>query len=62
MQEFDALTQSDRRRHEKLYGSGYSLGLTAEELSTEACVLCVADIYDALAAKRPYRKRQLNLD
>lgn len=48
--------------HEKLDGSGYSLGLTAEELSTEARALCVADIYDALAAKRPYRKRQLNLD
>ena len=48
--------------HEKLDGSGYSLGLTGDELSTEARALCVADIFDALSAKRPYRKRQLELD
>ncbi len=48
--------------HEKLDGSGYSLGLTADELSTEARVLCVADIFDALSANRPYRPRQLTLD
>jgi len=48
--------------HEKLDGSGYSLGLTADELTTEARVLCVADIFDALSANRPYRTRQLTLD
>lgn len=48
--------------HEKLDGSGYSLGLTDEQLSQEAKALCVADMFDALAAKRPYRKRQLEMD
>jgi putative nucleotidyltransferase with HDIG domain len=41
--------------HEKLDGSGYFRGWTAEQLTTPARILAVADIYDALAAKRPYR-------
>lgn len=48
--------------HEKLDGSGYSLGLAEHQLSREAKALCVADIFDALSAKRPYRPRQLTLD
>ena len=41
--------------HEKLNGTGYYRNLTAEHLSTEARILAVADIFDALSAKRPYR-------
>lgn len=41
--------------HERLDGKGYHRGLTAEELSTAARVLPVADIYQALSADRPYR-------
>lgn len=42
--------------HEKLNGKGYPLGLTAEELSLEARVLALADIFEALtAADRPYK-------
>jgi putative nucleotidyltransferase with HDIG domain len=41
--------------HEKLDGSGYFRGWTAEQLSTHARILVVADIYDALSAQRPYR-------
>jgi HD-GYP domain-containing protein (c-di-GMP phosphodiesterase class II) len=42
--------------HEKLNGKGYPRGLTAEELSTEARILAVADIFEALtAADRPYK-------
>ncbi|MCA9125595.1 MAG: HD domain-containing protein [Planctomycetales bacterium] len=48
--------------HEKLDGSGYSLGLTEHQLSLESKALCVADIFDALSAKRPYRKNHLPLD
>ena len=40
---------------EKLNGTGYYRNLTAEHLSTEARILAVADIFDALSAKRPYR-------
>ncbi len=41
--------------HEKLDGSGYFRNWAAEQLSTPARILAVADIYDALAAARPYR-------
>lgn len=41
--------------HEKLDGSGYCKGLTAEDLSLPARILTVSDIFDALFADRPYR-------
>lgn len=42
--------------HEKLNGRGYPRGLTADELSTQARILAVADIFEALTAPdRPYR-------
>jgi HD-GYP domain-containing protein (c-di-GMP phosphodiesterase class II) len=42
--------------HEKLNGEGYPRGLTAEELSLEARILAVADIFEALTAPdRPYK-------
>ena len=43
--------------HEKLDGSGYPLGLTAEALLPQVRMLTIADIFDALTASdRPYRK------
>lgn len=43
--------------HEKLDGSGYPLGMTADDLNVQVRMLTVADIFDALtAADRPYRK------
>lgn len=42
--------------HERLDGGGYHLGLAAPQLSTAARILAVADMYEALAAKRPYRQ------
>ncbi len=41
--------------HEKLDGTGYPLGLTAAEMSTESRVLAVADVFAAMAENRPYR-------
>jgi putative nucleotidyltransferase with HDIG domain len=41
--------------HERLDGAGYHLGLTAAELPRAARLIAVADVYDALAADRPYR-------
>ncbi|MFI4916239.1 MAG: HD-GYP domain-containing protein [Phycisphaerales bacterium JB060] len=43
------------RHHEKLDGSGYGRGLDASRLTMPDRILCVADIYEALAARRPYR-------
>ena len=42
--------------HEKLDGTGYWRGLTAERLSLPQRILAVADIWDALTADRPYRR------
>jgi HD-GYP domain-containing protein (c-di-GMP phosphodiesterase class II) len=40
-----------------LDGSGYPRGLRAEQISLEARMMTVADIYDALTASdRPYKK------
>ena len=52
---FQELGQIAASHHEKLNGKGYHRGLTAEYLPLEARILAVADIFDALAAKRPYR-------
>lgn len=42
--------------HEKLDGTGYYRNLTAEQLPLPARLLAVADIYQALSEKRPYRE------
>ncbi len=44
-----------RQHHEKLDGSGYPLGLTAEKILPESRVLAIADIVEALSSARPYR-------
>lgn len=41
--------------HENVDGSGYPNGYTGDELSTLVKILHVADVYDALTAKRPYK-------
>ena len=43
------------QHHEKLDGSGYPSGLCRSEISVEAQMTSVVDIYDALTCKRPYR-------
>ena len=42
--------------HEKLDGTGYPKGLKEEEMSTQAKIMAIADIYEALTAEdRPYK-------
>ena len=42
--------------HECLDGSGYPQGLSGDQVPLEARIVAVADIFDALTAKRPYKK------
>lgn len=43
--------------HECLDGSGYPRGVSAEQLSIPARIMCIADIFEALTApERPYKK------
>src|SRR5436190_3243986 len=41
--------------HERLDGSGYPRALRGDDLTPEARVLAVADVFEALTAQRPYR-------
>lgn len=43
--------------HEKMDGSGYPRGLKREEMSVQARIMAIADIFEALTAKdRPYKE------
>ncbi len=42
--------------HEKVDGTGYPNGKRQKEINTEASILGIADVYDALTSDRPYRK------
>ncbi len=44
------------QHHEKMDGSGYPDGVTAENIHPYARILTLADIYDALVTDRPYKK------
>ena len=52
---FEEMSEVAGSHHEKLDGKGYFRGLTADFLPLEPRILAVADIFDALTAKRPYR-------
>ena len=41
--------------HERLDGSGYPRGLRDDEVSIQARIAAVADMYDAVTSERPYR-------
>lgn len=43
------------QHHEKYDGSGYPRGLKGEEIMIEARIICVADVFEAIASHRPYR-------
>ncbi len=42
--------------HEKWDGSGYPQGLAGEEIPLSARIIAIADVFDALTMKRPYKK------
>ncbi|HXL21965.1 MAG TPA: HD domain-containing phosphohydrolase [Candidatus Dormibacteraeota bacterium] len=55
--DFSGIPEIARAHHEKLNGSGYPYGLTADEIPVQAKMMTICDIYDALSASdRPYKR------
>ena len=49
-------SQIARNHHERWDGSGYPDGLAGEAIPLAARLMAVADVYDALRSRRPYKK------
>ena len=45
-----------RHHHEKFSGNGYPMGLVGRDIPIEARIVAVADVFDALLSKRPYKE------
>lgn len=54
---WDREQQIIRSHHERYDGTGYPDGLKGEEIPLLARILSIADVYDAMASDRTYRKR-----
>jgi len=53
---YQQIPQISGNHHEKINGKGYPQGLKGEEISFEARILAIADIFEALTASdRPYK-------
>ena len=46
--------------HEAFDGSGYPDGLESDAIPVEARIIAVADVFDALTSRRPYKEAQSN--
>jgi HD-GYP domain-containing protein (c-di-GMP phosphodiesterase class II) len=51
-----------RCHHEAMNGQGYPAGLSGEQIPLEARIIAVADIFDALTSRRPYKEAWSNDD
>jgi HD-GYP domain-containing protein (c-di-GMP phosphodiesterase class II) len=46
--------------HERVDGRGYPYGLAGESIPLEARIVAVADVFDALTSRRPYKEAYTN--
>lgn len=51
-----------RQHHERLDGSGYPDGRKGDEISLNARIVAIADVFDALTCKRIYNSRPMSFD
>jgi HD-GYP domain-containing protein (c-di-GMP phosphodiesterase class II) len=54
---FEDISKWAAQHHERIDGSGYPYRSNGEDLSIEARIIAVADIFQALSQKRPYRDK-----
>lgn len=52
----DTISLAVLQHHEKMNGTGYPLGCSADKIIHYAKIISVADVYDALVTERPYKK------
>jgi len=52
---FERLSEDAAAHHERLDGTGYWRGWQGDQISRFTRIIAVADVFDALHAKRPYR-------
>ncbi len=52
---FDMAANIAYGHHEKFDGSGYPNGIVGEEIDLAARIIAIADVFDALTSKRPYK-------
>jgi Response regulator containing a CheY-like receiver domain and an HD-GYP domain len=62
MEHIDLLRNIAHYHHEAINGSGYPAGLREEEIPLEARIVAVADVFDALTSRRPYKAPWSNDD
>ena len=48
--------------HERFDGLGYPAGLKGEDIPIEARIVAVADVFDAITTRRPYREEYYSYD
>lgn len=58
----DILRNIAEFHHEAIDGTGYPAGLRGNEIPIEARICAVADVFDALTTKRPYKEAWSNED
>ena len=56
--ELEEIAQWAAQHHERLDGTGYPFHCKSYEIPLESRIISVADVYQALAQKRPYREAQ----
>ena len=56
----DMLRNIAEFHHESVNGTGYPLGIKGNEIPLEARIVAVADVFDALTSKRPYKEAWSN--
>lgn len=60
--EFSNIAKGVLSHHERWDGNGYPNGIKGTEIPIESRIITIADAYDAMTAKRPYRKNGLSAE